>query len=932
MIGPGDQSAPRPLVGRERELGGLDRFLSAACEGPAGCLVEGEPGIGKTALWDWGVQVAREKFYRVLTFRAVAAEATFGYCGLADLIEPVLDQVAGGLSMADRRAIEVSLLRVNEAPERIEPRAVALAGLHVLRALATTGPMLVAIDDAQWLDDASARALAFAIRRLEREPVGILITRRSGAHEATLELEQLMPEARVVRHRVGPLSVNDLVEILRRQAAVTLSRGSLARCARQAAGNPFYALELARSTERAGASADESPVTPPDLRSLVAERVGELPAATRRALLFASALWVPTVSAIAAALGRADGQVPSLRRAQEAKVIEVQANVVRFTHPLLASEVYSATSPRERRRCHQTLARVVQDPEEAAEHEARGADGPDERIADRLEHAAQRADARGAPETAAELCARAAALTPPELTDKLWARQVAAAEYHAAAGDTNRARLLLQDTIATAQPGRVRAWALTSLAEIVFNDTYFRDSKGFLEQALTEVGDDLVLRARILFNLSNWYANDNQRVRSGEVVRDIVALVDESGDAGLRARSLSALLRFKFMAGTGFDRALFDRAIAAVSAVTPPRATVSTRLNLGVTLLQVGDLQGAREQLDAVYSMLVMHGDETRLPLVLTLKAWLEEVSGNWRRGLEFCDASAEAAVRAEQEVVRSRAMRQKAVLLAYLGLVEQARAISEAAPSNPAVAGTVGEVSNRSMHGFIALSLQDFAAALAEFDGLRELTAATEVFDPVYYQWLPDEIEALVRLGRLADAREPLEWLEERGRTLERPWAIATSSRCRALLEHAEGQVAAALTSVKRALEAHERLPMPFELARTLLVKGTVERRARSKGPARSALQKALAMFEELGASLWADWTRDELAHIGGRSSSPDRLTPTERRVADLVGSGRSNEEVARLLFMSAKTIEWNLTKVYRKLHVRSRAELAAKLSKLRH
>jgi DNA-binding CsgD family transcriptional regulator len=916
-----------PLVGRRRELERLEYFLTAIGEMPVGCLLEGEPGIGKTALWEQTVHAAMDKQHLVMPFRAVEAEATFGYCGMSDLLGPVLGHIGGELPPEYRRAIDVSLLRVDGGSERIEPRAVATAALHVLRTLAGSRPLLIAIDDIQWLDDASARALAFAVRRLERQPVGVLITHRHLDPPGPFDLPRLLPDERLIRERLRPLSTADVAEIIRMKSLTALPRGEVARIARQAGGNPFYALEMARYGRRTTVYLDESRAEPPDLGSLVGKRVAALPTSTRRALLLASALSVPKVTVIAMALGRVDGRVPALARAEEANVIAIEADIVRFTHPLLASAVYAGTPLSERRRCHQALARVVDDPEEQAEHEARGADRPAEKIALRLERAAQRADARGAPETAADLSARAAALTPPALSAKVLSRQIATAQYLSAAGDASRARELIEGAILATPPGPDRAAARNCLAEIVSLGAGFLDARPLLEQALEEVGDDPVLQAKILFNLVNALLREHRRLRGSEIVGQLITLTDKLDDAGLRAQSLSLFARLEFLLGHGVNRDLLEHAVSAISWDEDPRAALTVRVNLGLTLLETCEHQAARELLDSVYAWLLARGDETRQAPVLVLKAGLELYDGNWPEGLQLCDTAADAAIRAEQEPNRIRAMNSKCTLLAHLGLIDEAHALASTIPTIGTGAALGDEVVERARRGFIALSRRDFSGAQTALKGLREQMAAREAFDPSYYHFLPDHIEALIRLGNIAEAKEPLDWYEERGHSLDRPSVIGCAARCRALLEQAEGHIDAALASADHAVEAHERRHVPFELARTLLVKGTVERNARRKEPARKSLHRALALFDELGARLWADWTRAELAHIGGRPSSPGRLTPTERRVAELVATGRSNEEVARLLFMSAKTVEWNLTKVYRKLYVRSRTELAAKL-----
>jgi ATP/maltotriose-dependent transcriptional regulator MalT len=227
---------------------------------------------------------------------------------------------------------------------------------------------------------------------------------------------------------------------------------------------------------------------------------------------------------------------------------------------------------------------------------------------------------------------------------------------------------------------------------------------------------------------------------------------------------------------------------------------------------------------------------------------------------------------------------------------------------------------------GFLELTLGDPAAAHGHLQPLSELTVAVGIAEPGVVRFLPDEIEALIALGELEAARRLLLLFEERARDLDRVSARAAAGRCRGLLEAAEGDLDAARGSLAEALAQHARIDQPFELGRTLLVQGTVERRAKHRTPAREALTRALEIFDTLGARLWAEKAAMELARIPGRTRSPGELTETERRVAELVARGLSNKEVAGKLFVTVRAVEANLSKVYAKLGVRSRTELATR------
>jgi DNA-binding CsgD family transcriptional regulator len=265
------------------------------------------------------------------------------------------------------------------------------------------------------------------------------------------------------------------------------------------------------------------------------------------------------------------------------------------------------------------------------------------------------------------------------------------------------------------------------------------------------------------------------------------------------------------------------------------------------------------------------------------------------------------------------------ALVDARLGRVERARAAAERALAlSEDQKNWIFTLLNQSVLGFLELSLGDAPAAARRLasvhDPLGELSNSGI---------LPNAIEALVAVGELGEARRLLERLEERGRTLDRAWALATGARCRGLLAAAEGDLPLAFAAFERALAEHERLPDPFERGRTLLALGQTRRRAKQKRAARASLEQALAVFEELGAPLWAEKARVELGRIGGRAvPRRGQLTATEQAIADLVAAGRTNQEVAAALSLSPRTVQWNLSKIYRKIGVRTRTELAAGLA----
>ena len=338
-------------------------------------------------------------------------------------------------------------------------------------------------------------------------------------------------------------------------------------------------------------------------------------------------------------------------------------------------------------------------------------------------------------------------------------------------------------------------------------------------------------------------------------------------------------------------------------------------------------LDEARRTFTELLGDAAAHGVETPIPQFRYHLAELECRAGNWDAAMEHARESRAAAQRLMGTMLLSEGHFAVGMVEAHLGRAEPARL---EALEGLAVAEAAGEIllliPNLSVLGFLELSLGRPAEADAHLSRAVELERAMGVREPAYFRIVPDEVEALVGLGRLDEAEALLAPFEAAGRSLDRAWAMATGARCRALVLAARGDLEGASAAADEAVRHHDRLPLPFELGRTLLVRGAVERRAKRKREARDTLTKALEVFDGLGAALWADRTRAELARIGGRAPSSLDLTPTEDRVAALVAAGSTNREVAEALFVSIHTVEANLKRIYRKLGVRSRTELASK------
>jgi hypothetical protein len=474
------------IIGRREELQALARFVEAVPRGGSALLLEGDAGIGKTALWGEGTATARRNDVCVLAARAGQAETRIAFATVGDLFAPTLDETLPRLPSVQRRALEIALLLREPDGPPPEVGVLGLALVSAVRALARERPVLLALDDVQWVDASSSEILAFMLRRLEGEPVGVLATVRGQPVRAPLELDRSFPAFE--RLPVGPLSVGAIHRMLWGRLSLNLPRPVLVRVHETSGGNPFYALELGRALLDGTVPPDTGPMSLPEsLQSVVAARLDTLPRRVRETLVAVAALAAPTVTLLESLAPEA---VDDVERAQRRGVLELDGDRIRFTHPLFAPACYSAMPLHRRRRLHARLARLDVDVEERARHLAVAASGPDEGVALALDTAAAHARARGAALAAAELSELALGLTPPDAAADVDRRRVAAAEHWMHAGDTTRAAQLLEAAVSSSSSGRVRAATLARLAWVNWETRGFRAAEEYLNRALAEPGLD----------------------------------------------------------------------------------------------------------------------------------------------------------------------------------------------------------------------------------------------------------------------------------------------------------------------------------------------------------------------------------------------------------------------------------------------------------
>jgi DNA-binding CsgD family transcriptional regulator len=906
------------LLGREAELESIGAFLERSASGPADIVIEGDPGIGKTTIWREAIRLAQSRGIHVLACRAAETEAKLSFSALADLLEPVPGEAFEALPSPQRRALDVALLQADPHGAPPDPRAVATAFRSVLVWLGAS-PALVAIDDAHWLDRSSTSAIEFAFRRRGDLPLALLVSRRP----ARAALAAVLSDAE--RIDLGPLSLGAVHELLKGRLGRSLPRPLLVRIHEAAQGNPFYALEIGREVLQAGVQPGDPLPVPRDLSQLVQRRIARLPKPTREALLVAALVAQPSNDVISAVLG--SGGFAAFERAEGAGIVDTHESAVRFSHPLFAAAVLATATPQRKRQLHRRLVEVIDDAEERGRHLALAAEGPDATVASALAEAAAIAKARGALDTAAELTEHALRLTPASQVDEAAERSLELGLSLRLTGDTERARDVLEELAARSR-GSLRARVLIELAAVRYWTEGALAGVDCCEQALEAARGDTALEARAHANLACYCDFDLKRsYRHAEKALRLFEDQGKAADPLGHSEALAIAARGSLMLGRGLPVADLERAIEIESRAREPRTSVVGRIKSfsAQWLKYVDDFVGARSHLEEARQQAVEEGDESALPNVLMHLAQTELWSGNWRLASRYAEESCEIAEQLGLTFGGPPAYR--ALVDAHLGRVDRARRTAldglEVAKRGP-----LGAPLYLRVLGFLDLSLGEVGAAAPHLTRALQLAEDLKILEPGVLRIHADAVEALAAVGELQRAEAVLAAWEKQARRVDLAWSLATSARCRSLLEAARGRPDEALGSITRALVAHERLPMPFELGRTLLAKGQIERRGKHKAAAKESLGQALAIFEELGAPLWAEKARAELARVGLRRAASDDLTETERRVAELAASGLTNREVAAQLFMSPKTVEANLARAYRKLGIHSRAELGARLA----
>ena len=921
-------SAVRGDIVRLAEWQLVREFATGTRAVPAVLAIEGEAGAGKSTLWRAGVEAATGTSHRLLHSEPSEAEADLSFAGLSDLLAGVLPEVAADIPGPQREALEVALLLRPAGDEVPTAHAVGLAVLAALRTLVSAGPVLVAIDDAQWLDEASLEALAFALRRLASGPLSVLLAARGEAPADPLTAGGPAPSRRwrdllagpgaMQEIDLAPLGLQQIQSLLPR--TVTAAQAHLV--ARQSRGNPFWAIQIAADLDSATAPVPEL------ARTLTRRLTSSLSTDAAEALATVAAAGRIGVAEALAVLGYLPDPPGALDAAILAGVVVEAGNRITVAHPLIGAAAVESLPPGRRATLYRRLAAASPNPERYAHFAAlAGGPGPDPAVADALDAAAAAAHARAASAAAGQFAAQAVRFTPESDGAALVRRRIRAAELLRRASDFSgtleqlealdldrlptadleRALPLLLDTADTAR-GAVAATAIVAHAAACLGDDPRRRA---LAQALAS---DVV-----------YGVPGGRRAAAVEAIR----CAELAGDVAAPAlhRALINLVIAKVAEAEGLDAELLGRAAALEAGLPSLQLHDTADLCRGLWGRYVEDLDTARAALQRCIACARDISDDFELWVFFAYLAMTEHLAGDY--------GAAAAALQAADRLASwhdwppspwqlepyCRLMIARGDLDDALGTAGQLLPDSEGATLAARYIAAY-------IRGEVSAWRADHAAAVRHFELAANCADAAGWADPGVRNLLDAALaEAYVAVGRPQEARRISSWLREVGQRLGRPTLTGGADRIDALAAAQDGDLDRAAEAARAAVAAHEVSPLRLELARSLLVLGRIERRRKARKQARDALIRARALAIKAGHRPLLAQIEQELPRIAAVRSGTE-LTAAEQRVADLIVTGATNREAAAELFVSVRTVETHVASIYRKLSVRTRAELARKLA----
>ncbi|WP_435217415.1 ATP-binding protein [Streptomyces sp. bgisy034] len=920
-----------PARCRPDQVIGREELFTAAREQLArggSVLLHGPAGIGKSTVLRALAGECGATARTVLRCSPTESESHLPFLALADLLGLVLDEVSDRLPAAQLTALEAALTGRGESTLQRDGLALRLAVLSALRALADTGPVLVVADDIQWLDPASAELLGFAARRLGDTPVRMLFAVRTDDEEYDRQLRASPPDTLAVR--LGPLSRAQMSTLLENRGYTGLPRSTVRDIHRTSGGNALFALELGRAlAENATPPRPGEPLpVPTSLRALVLNRLEMLSDQARRTLLVASAGARPTLALLHAA-GRDDAEAETAQAAELGLLAtEPEGPAVRFAHPMISAALYAEAPAQERRAAHAALSTAASDPIERARHLALATTGTDPEVAARLAEAAALARDRGAPSVAAQLSLLAARHTPADGTPSPDALRLAATEDAITAGELDLARDIAREVLArTAVPAeRVRAW----IAVIETAGHAMTEVDSIFPQALADAGEDPNLLALVHYQLT-WRALlvegdfDEAREEAGYAAE----LAARAGDRYTELLALALKAQIETLMGHPDAPATIRRALEE-----PQDPRVACHHNgAGYSrfrwLIMSDQLPEARAAVTALLREVRRHGWVESEVHFLRGVAETELHSGHCGRALDLARESLRLARDTGIGEVASAVLTSLAE--AAGGEVERALTLAREAMEHAEEDGDQMYVSRAlAALGHAQLVAGDTEAAVRSLRRVREVEQGLGITDPARGRWHGDLAEALVRSGEIAEAQDVIDVTREQALRLDRESVLAVLDRAQALVRAARGDRDAAVAQLTSAQDRLGKLGYGLEEARAAFALAQL----RSGAPGPTAYDEPARLFRRCRALPWLRRV-EAAAAMGTVQPAPapvvapdgldglDGLASMERQVAALVMEGATNREIAARLFISVKTVEATLTRVYRKLGIRSRVDI---------
>ncbi|WP_416978406.1 ATP-binding protein [Streptomyces sp. T028] len=915
---------PDLVIGRE------ELFASARDQLARGgsVLLHGPAGIGKSTVLRALAADYGDAAHTVLRCSATESESHLPFLALADLFGLVLDEISDKLPTAQRTALESALTGRGESTLQRDGLALRLAVLSALRALAASGPVLLVADDLQWLDSASAELLGFAARRLGDTPVQLLSAVRTEGQEYDRHLRASPPDTLAVR--LNPLSRAQVSALLDHRGYTDLPRSTVREIHRTSGGNPLFALELGRALgENPTPPRPGEPLpVPTSLRALVLSRLDMLSDEARRTLLVASAGARPTLALLHAA-GRENAEAETAQAAELGLLAtEPEGPAVRFAHPLISAALYAEAPALERRAAHAALSTAASDPIERARNLALATTGTDPEVAARLAEAAALARDRGAPSVAASLGLLAARHTPPDGTPPPDEHRLKAAEDAITAGEVDLARDIAREVLtrATVPADRIRAWEVVIEAA----GQALGDVDAVFPQALADAGDDPRLLALVHYHLA-WrkliVEGDFSEAR--QEAAHAAELAARGGDRRTELMSLSFQASTETLMGHPNAPTTIKRALKE-----PQNPYVACHHNgVGAArfrwLLMSDQLPEARATITALLREVRRRGMVESEVHFQRFLAETELRSGHCGRAL---DLSRESLRLARDSGIGLGASAMLASLAeASGGDLDRALALAREAAERAEEDGDQMYLSRAlAAQGHAQLVAGDAAGAVASLRRVRELEVGLRITDPARGRWHGDLAEALVRVGEPGEAQDVIDVTREHALRLGRESVLAVLDRAEALVRAAHGDHEGALARLTSVQDRLAKLGYGLEEARAAFALA----RLRTGRPGPTSYDEAARLFRRCRALPWLRQV-DAAAAAGATEAVPavpqaapasdalEGLASMERQVAALVMEGATNREIAARLFISVKTVEATLTRVYRKLGIRSRVDI---------